>query len=170
MKVITRSATGFRVTRSAAAAWRHRQMGVSLIEVLVAVVVLSIGLLGLAGLQASGMRVGQSSFYRGQAALMAYDMVDRIRANSAGAKAGKYDRALSAADETDTNRALTDINDWMARVRILPGGQGAISISGAVATVSIVWNDQRGTVRGATDYSNAAAQRFDLQAQVWNNN
>ena len=152
---------------------RRYEGGISLIEVLVAVVVLSIGLLGLAGLQASGMRVGQSSLYRSQAALLAYDMADRIRANAAAARAGKYNRALSAADETDPNNpARIDINNWMARVRALPGGKGGIDIplNSAVATVTIVWNDQRGATRGAADFDAAQAQPFVLQAQVWNNN
>ncbi len=153
--------------RLGAARWQH---GVSLMEVLVTVVVLSIGLLGVAGMQSSGMRVGQSSLYRGQASLLAYDMADRLRANTADARAGKYDRALSAADETDPNRAMADINDWMARVRALPGGQGGISLNGPVATITIAWNDQRGATRGATDYASAQSRQFELQAQVWNNN
>ncbi len=57
-----------------------RARGFSLIEVLVATVVLSVGLLGLASLQVSGLRVGQSSFYRAQAAQLATDMADRLRA------------------------------------------------------------------------------------------
>tara|TARA_Y100001934_G_C12174415_1_gene688262 strand:+ start:59 stop:547 length:489 start_codon:yes stop_codon:yes gene_type:complete len=66
----------------------HRQMpttlGFSLLEVLIALVVLSVGLLGLAALQANGLRGSSSAFQRNQAVLMASDMADRMRANRAG--------------------------------------------------------------------------------------
>ena len=55
--------------------------GFTLIEVLVAVVVLAIGLLGLAGLQISSLRGNQSAHSRTQASLIVDDMVERIRAN-----------------------------------------------------------------------------------------
>ena len=139
------------------------QRGVSLIEVLVAVVVLTIGLLGLAGLQANGMKVSLSSHYRAQAAQLAQDMADRMRANVASARAGKFTRALSAADETDINKELAEINNWMARVRMLPDGQGGISFDGTtpLATITIQWDDSRGAVRGAS-----ATPPFILQAQI----
>ena len=86
------------------------QAGVSLVEVLVAVVVLSIGLLGLAGLQASGIRVGQSSIYRSQAAQLAYDMVDRMRVNVASA--GSY--GIGLADATPGCAAAPTISDAVA--------------------------------------------------------
>jgi len=58
-----------------------RQGGVSLIEVLVSVTVLSLGLVGMAALQARSMMMNQSSHYRSVAADLANDLADRIRAN-----------------------------------------------------------------------------------------
>lgn len=55
--------------------------GVSMIEVLIALVVFSVGLLGLAGLQMNGLRLSHDSFLRGTASQLAADMADRIRAN-----------------------------------------------------------------------------------------
>jgi len=52
---------------------RIRQRGMTLIEILVAIVVLSVGLLGLAGLQLKGLQVNQGSIYRWQAAMLAED-------------------------------------------------------------------------------------------------
>ena len=66
------------------------ESGFSLIEVLVALVVLSIGLLGLAMLQAQGMKFTTDSYQRTQATLLAYDLIDRMRANKVGADAGAY--------------------------------------------------------------------------------
>jgi len=60
---------------------RSSQIGFTLIEVLIAVVVLSIGLLGLAGLQTAGLHSNQSANLRTQATLLAYDMIDRMRAS-----------------------------------------------------------------------------------------
>jgi len=62
-----------------------RQSGFTLLEVLVAILVLSIGLLGLAGLMASSIRNNHSAYQRTQATWLAYDMIDRMRVNRANA-------------------------------------------------------------------------------------
>jgi type IV pilus assembly protein PilV len=99
---------------------RHR--GVSLIEVLVALLILSIGLLGVAGLQVVALRSNHGSFVRGQAVLLASDMADRMRANrlgvisAAGTDIGNYDSAnvagnfQAAADNTCTQVGVTAPN------------------------------------------------------------
>lgn len=66
------------------------QHGATLIEVLVTLLIVSIGLLGLAGLQMSGLRSNNSAYMRTQATLQAYDIIDRMRSNKAGADAGGY--------------------------------------------------------------------------------
>lgn len=152
---------------------RTAHRGVSLIEVLVAIVVLTIGLLGLAGLQASGMRVGHSSHYRAQAAQLAYDMADRMRANVESARNGGYTRALSASDEpADPSRPIAEINEWMSRVRQLPGGQGGIEVdqATAIATVTVRWDDSRGAVNDDNVRAAAKVETFQLTGQIWNNN
>ena len=68
----------------------QRERGFTLIEILVALLVLSFGLLGLAMLQATGLRFNTDSYMRSQATILAYDLVDRMRANKAGADAGNY--------------------------------------------------------------------------------
>jgi type IV pilus assembly protein PilV len=146
-----------------------RQNGVSLIEVLVAVVVLSIGLLGLAGLQAGGMRVGQSSFHRSQASQLAYDIADRMRANPSDSRAGNYSRSLAATIPTGSATAELDIADWMRRVRALPNGQGGITFNDAVATIIVQWDDQRGSVTDAAVRSSDSSQQVRLDAQIWAN-
>jgi len=64
----------------------NNKSGFTLIEVLIAMLVLSVGLLGLAGLQARGLKNNLSAYHRGQATQLAYDMADRIRANIVEAK------------------------------------------------------------------------------------
>jgi type IV pilus assembly protein PilV len=151
----------------------NNERGVSLIEVLVAIVVLSIGLLGLAGLQASGMRVGQSSIHRGQAAQLAYDMVDRIRVNADNAD--DYVHALSdaipscsAAPSSSAEVATCDLRDWRLRLQSLPGGKGAVAIDGNEVTVVVQWDDTRGAgvLRGTSPDDAELAKLQTAQFQI----
>lgn len=141
--------------------FRHK--GVSLVEVLVAVVVLSIGLLGLAGLQASGMRVGQSSIYRTQAAHFAYDMVDRIRANLLRAESYKHNLELKdpAPSCSAGDVVACDLADWRARLQAMPSGTGSVQVDGSQVTITVQWDDSRGAAVPLTT-------QFRLTAQLTN--
>ena len=137
-----------------------RARGFSLVEVLVAIVVLSIGLLGLAALQVSGLRVGQSSFYRAQAAQFATDMADRLRANAGEARSCE----LALTEPTPASPTTTcgrDLAEWRNRLRTLPGGNGAVQIDANLVTITVQWDDSRGG--GATD------QTFELVTRLWGN-
>lgn len=74
---------------------RHRKFmsGLSLIEILVTVVVLSIGLLGIAGMQAFGMRYSNDSYVRSQATMIANELIERMHANPEGVNNGDYEDA-----------------------------------------------------------------------------
>jgi len=169
-------ATGRRVSirpgshGSGAVSGPRQQAGLSLIEVLVAMVLLSIGLLGLAGLQASGMRVGQSSIQRSQAAQLAHDMIERMRANAANA--GAYALALGEAAPACSNVAACDLRDWRLRLQSLPAGTGAVTVNGTQATVLVQWDDSRGAgaLRGSAADEAARAQlrltQFSITAQL----
>ena len=149
-----------------------RQAGLSLVEVLVALVLLSIGLLGLAGLQASGMRVGQGSIHRSQAAQLAHDMLERLRANVA--HAGAYNLDLNDAAPDCSGVAACDLRDWRLRLQALPAGTGAVTVSGSQATVLVQWDDSRGAgvLRGsaADDAARTSllATRLQITAQLAN--
>ncbi|HSH29207.1 MAG TPA: type IV pilus modification protein PilV [Thiohalobacter sp.] len=114
--------------------FRRPQHGFTLIELLIAVVVLSIGLLGLAALQAQALRNNQSAYHRTQATILAYDMIDRARANRQGFDNGNYH--LPTATETPAclaagcnaaQMAGNDMFEWAALVNShLPGGEGVI--------------------------------------------
>ena len=74
-----------------------RQRGFTMVEILVTIIVLTIGLLGLGALQLNALRNNSSAYERSQATMLAYDMIDRILANKALAKAGSYNVALGVA-------------------------------------------------------------------------
>lgn len=118
------------------------QSGISLLEVLIALVVLSIGLLGLASLQTVSLQYNQSALVRSQASNLAYDITERMRAN--WASLGGYE--LSFADPTPaastTNVAANDLNEWRtALAETLPLGTGAVAVNGRRVTVQIRWSD-----------------------------
>lgn len=69
----------------------HKGAGFTLIEVLITLVVLSIGLLGVAALQAKSQQFSRNAYMHTQATVLAHDMLERMRANPAGLNAGFYD-------------------------------------------------------------------------------
>ncbi len=124
---------------------RTQQRGMTLIEILVAIVVLSIGLLGLAGLQLKGLQVNQGSIYRWQAAILAEDIADRMRADQTSALNGCYVVTGGAPAACATGGTLAAINDWLQRIKTLPNGTATIA-AGATAnqvTISVSWLDTR---------------------------
>lgn len=121
---------------------RRHGTGFTLIEVLVALVALSIGLLGVAALQLNGLRNNLSSAYRSQATYLAYDIIDRVRANSPAI--ASYTVALGAAP-TGSAQSDIDLAAWKANlVATLPQGDGTVTIQlPDVVIVTVQWNDTR---------------------------
>ena len=121
--------------------------GFSLVEVLVTLVVLSIGLLGLAALQTRSLGSTHNAALGSQANLLAGDISDRMRANRAQALAGKYDIGLddAAAAKGATGVTLQDLQQWKAALAQLPGpGKGSVEVKPPTATILIEWDDSRG--------------------------
>lgn len=123
------------------------QAGFTLLESLVALLVLSVGLLGLAGLQAQGLQYNHDAYVRSQATMLAYDMVERMRLN-AGAAADYVGAAPTAACGAGASLAEDDRACWHTAVgQTLPGGTAAItpvaSSSPPAFTVTINWVDRK---------------------------
>lgn len=144
-----------------------KQSGFTLLEILVAMLVMSIGLLGLAGLMTSSMRNNLSASHRTQATWMAYDIIDRMRANRASAVAGGYATAMGTAANCTTavpsgTIPAQDIAAWKNQLACaLPAGNGSIAVNTAtqVATIQIQWNDSRGN-------QGLANQTFKVETQL----
>ncbi|MFN3593217.1 MAG: type IV pilus modification protein PilV [Thiobacillaceae bacterium] len=125
-----------------------RQLGFTLVEVLVSLLVLTIGLLALAALQSHSMKSTHSAYLRTQASQYAYDILDRMRANREAARAEAYDLALTDATPVcGASAPLVDCDraEWRADLASLPGGTGAIDYDPAseMVTVLVQWNDER---------------------------
>ena len=106
---------------------RHRAGGFSLIEVLVALIVLAIGLLGLAQLQARGLKFNQDAYVRSQATTLAYEIIDRMRANRANASAFVTGDPGLVCDPSDSSINM-DLSCWYDNLQAtLPGGGATIA-------------------------------------------
>jgi type IV pilus assembly protein PilV len=146
-----------------------KQSGFTLLEVLVAMLVLSIGLLGLAGLMASSMRNNQSAYHSTQATWFAYDILDRMRANRTIALAGGYSAANALGSPANCSTtapsgsiAAQDIGGWKNMIACgLPQGDGSITVTPASRQVSITiqWNDSRAT-------NGLANQQLTVESQL----
>ncbi len=155
----------------------NRITGFSLVELLVAILVLAIGLVGLAALQIAGVRSNQIAYYRSIATQFAYDMADRMRANPVGVADGAYNMGTpgtttltqcETASCSPDVLAQYDLMRWNnALAANLPGGTGIVcsinstptigdstnptagcaGTAGNVYAAKVWWNDDRG---GAT--------------------
>lgn len=121
------------------------QYGVSLLEVLIAVLVLAIGVLGAAALQLNALRYNASAVHTTQASFIAYDMLDRMRANADNL--ASYATTVDSCPTTSTtpgNIGAADLADFASAVGCqLPSGAGAIVINDNRATITISWSEAR---------------------------
>ncbi len=166
-----------------------KQAGFTLIEVLVSSLILSIGLLGVAGLQALSLKNNQSAYMRSQATAFAYDLADRMRSNVAGANAGFYAPANAAARATCTTTtgcssqqmAQNDVSEWLGALATnLPMGSGFVCIdstpndgtgvgnpacdgAGTQFSVKVWWDDNRD---GAVTVTAANIERMSITFEL----
>lgn len=154
--------------------------GTTLLEVLIALLVLMAGFLAVAGLQSVALANNHSAFLRSQAVIQAHDMSDRMYANTAGVQAGSYSgisgiasshpecmttagpgtAALDAVDCTPSEMAQFDAWQWnTVNANLLPSGAGTVTGPDAngVYTITLSWLEQE------TD--GTATKSFSFQVQ-----
>jgi type IV pilus assembly protein PilV len=121
--------------------------GTTLIETLVALLVLSIGLLGVAGLQMTSLQNNRGAHLRSQAQVLAYDIADRMRANRNVALTGGYFIAFGAVAAGATIEAV-DLQNWKQSLSVgLPGGDGRIDpapLGTNMVRITVSWTDSVG--------------------------
>jgi type IV pilus assembly protein PilV len=139
----------------------------SLLEVMIATVIISGGLLGVALLQSTALRATQSTNERSQATMLVYDMLDRIRANRASAATYSLVRENVFTVDGRTGAcapgAAADSVEWSCSVRrVLPDARGRVTVTGAAVPggglpatsgaveVRIEWCDARSGAVGGT--------------------
>lgn len=138
-----------------------RQPGFSLIEVLVALVILSVGMLGILTLQVKGLQFSQTAMSNTQAVILASDMIDRIRANSIGIT--NYNVGFAGADAalpqpicgdlngnavggtcTPAQLAVFDVWQWktsLEQASLMPSATGSVAIqaNNRAVTITMLW-------------------------------
>ena len=126
---------------------RNRQAGVGLIEVMVAVLVLAIGVLGVAALQAITLKNSGSSAARTQAAIQAYAMMDIARAGRDNL--GNFNSNTWAEGEADGDGDPGTFEGWLddLKTTVAPDAKGLVlcNASTMVCTVGVQWGDSRAT-------------------------
>lgn len=143
---------------------KRTSKGFTLIEVLIAVLILSIGLLGVAGTLVVASHSASSNYLRQQGVQYAYGIVDRMHANphvainptssanpyivSLAAPAATIAHDCTTASCTNTQMAAYDAWQWQTALKNnLPNGLGSVAVAAstgntAVVTVTVQWSDQ----------------------------
>jgi len=136
------------------------QNGFTLLEVMIAMVIFAVGMLGLAGIQALSLESSHSSYSRSQAILLAYDMVDRMKANSVAGTAYEIttsttidETTVTMCDSVTCNSAqMANFDHWQwksALPTLLISGQGqVVNTASTDYTITVHWDEDRS---GATD-------------------
>lgn len=147
---------------------RRAQSAFTLVETMVALLVISIGLIGLAALEAQGLAAARDALLRTRAVHLAADMAERIRGNRAaraayaGAAADRGCDGAGARSCTPRERAQHDLFVWTARVaELLPAGAGSVRVAGGdppFYTVDVAWRE--------TGVAAGAAPRYSLTIAV----
>lgn len=137
---------------------RRNQFGVTLVEVLIAVLITATGVLGAAALQLNSVKFNQSASTRSSAVFLANDMADRLRSNRGLALLGSYDLAMDADIPTGDDINLVDQREWLTELALrLPAGDGSITRNGSTFTITVQWNEARlSETREATASDNEA--------------
>lgn len=138
---------------------RHAQAGVGLIEVLIAVLVLSVGFLGIAALLANSLSTNNSAMARSMATIASYSILDSMRADLSGATAGSYNTTVTAdACPAAGTGSLANwqINQWCSQLGEKLGAvdttTGIINCSNTGdCTVTITFDDSKAGTGGTAD-------------------
>lgn len=146
----------------------HGRRGFTLLEFLIALLIVSFGLLGIAGIIANSMKSNQSAYYRSQAVVMAGDIIDRMRANRITADGGAaspytspYNLTLAGAPGGG-GVPQADLTEWRsALAATLPSGNGSVNVHTTTKKVTVVvrWNDTRAA-------GGEAAQEFTVETRL----
>lgn len=143
------------------------QKGFSLLEVLITLIVVSVGLLGIASILVNSLKNNYNSYALSQANILANDMLERVRANKKTAVATPSPYALGisgavpAAATGTQGEAAAELAEWRAALsKTLPSGTGSVTVTSAGKVQIVVqWNSSR--VAGAS-----STQKVTLESNI----
>lgn len=156
------------------------ERGITLLEALITLLVMSVGLLGIAAMQVIGIQQNGSAFRHSQATWIAYDMADRMRANLNPAALDPYDAAASLDEIADHYKGISvsagstpsgqacgagdsctlqqmadfDSDQWRMGVMGLPNGAGTVAEDGTVGgryRIRVMWDESTREIRSDSD-------------------
>lgn len=153
---------------------RAKQQGFGLTECLISMLILGLGLLGLASLQVAALRYNQESQFRLMAINQINSMADRMRANSVGVNNGGYNNITSTITNpncttcTPAQSAQLDGFLWNQEIaRLLPAGQGQVtSLGGSVFDITVRWDARKTGATGTSCSGNPAVDLTCLRVRV----
>jgi type IV pilus assembly protein PilV len=124
---------------------RKRQTGFGLVEVLVALLIVSVGLLGIVSLQVTALKNVGSSMERSQAVMQTYSYLDVLRANRAQAVISELDMTMTCDPE---NLATTEVEQrkWLTQLQDTLGQHACAAVDclgGGRCTITVEWDDAR---------------------------
>lgn len=170
----------------------NRHAGFGLIEVIVSVLVISIGLLGVASMQVSSIKMNQGAYHQSQANILINEMFDRMRLNREAFIAGHYDdvttnseapsaqscitSATGCSNEQLANNDIRDFSGFFNDVNALgdnffpfiPGGSASIARNAvnSEATVTVSWNQDVWTNIEGVRSKNSELQQLTITVRI----
>jgi len=122
-----------------------KQKGFSMIEVLITILVFAVGLLGVASLQTTGIRMVRDGGQIGQASMLASSMADRMRSNAAGdtyIDVSADDDDCKTDVDVDCTLEQEEIFEWNEEIaNFLPAGEGIVTTDSGAYVISITWQE-----------------------------
>lgn len=153
-----------------------RQTGSSLIEILITLIVVAIGLLGLASMQVLSMKNLNSTNMRYVASVQAHNIAERMRANRTTANNGGYNdlsvngtESMVSCSSGCSGNALVnfDAYNWGQQIKAhLPSGAGTIESKGNMHTITISWSEQHTGASIGTDDAAPDSRQFELKIRI----
>lgn len=159
-----------------------QQAGFTLLEVMISLVIFSVGMLGLAGIQATSLQSNNIAYMRTIAMQSAYDMADIIRASAdfdnnvdstfdnvtttvGSAPTSCAQNVATLPDCSAAQMAAYEIYDWKTNLQnALPSGRGSVVRSGTTFTITVMWDQDR---TGATGENCSGNPATDLKCYIF---
>ena len=133
---------------------RQQQRGAGLIEVLISVLVLAVGLTGIAAMQIRSVKNNASALQHSIAVIQAQSMADLLAISRNSALAGDFNIDLTTSDPTDASFAPNSVTQWRSSIRNLLGTEATGSVNCVTATnkcvILVQWDNSRATEGSST--------------------